>query len=85
MIGRISGKLLSKNPPQVLLEAAGLAERRPDPTDRRVKRVALTKKGQKTKEDLRAQLYDPPEELVGLGRDDLERLLAAARKLDADQ
>lgn len=63
------------------LETAGLAERRPDPADRRVKRVALTRRGVKTKEQLRAQLYDPPDELVALDRDALEQLLAAARKL----
>jgi DNA-binding MarR family transcriptional regulator len=65
------------------LEAAGLAERRPDVTDRRVKRVALTKKGVRTKEAMRSELYDPPEELVALKRVDLERLLAAAQTLDA--
>jgi DNA-binding MarR family transcriptional regulator len=63
------------------LEKAGLAERQPDPADRRVRRVALTKKGAKIKDALRAQLYDPPEELLALDRTDLERLLDAARKL----
>jgi DNA-binding MarR family transcriptional regulator len=65
------------------LEKAGLAERQPDPADRRIKRVALTKKGAKTKEALSTQLYDPPEELLALEREDLEALLAAASKLQS--
>jgi DNA-binding MarR family transcriptional regulator len=63
------------------LEKAGLAERRPDAADRRVKRVALTNKGAKAKQTLTAQLYDPPGELLALDRTDLERLLSAASKL----
>jgi len=63
------------------LEKAGLAERRHDPADRRVTRVALTKKGEKTKMALEQELYQPPPELLELERADLERLLDAASKL----
>jgi DNA-binding MarR family transcriptional regulator len=63
------------------LEKAGLAERKADPADRRVKRVALTNKGAKTKQTLSQELYDPPQELLALDRADLERLLSAASKL----
>jgi DNA-binding MarR family transcriptional regulator len=64
------------------LERGGLAERRADPADRRVKRVALTKRGVTVQQALRDQLYDPPPELAALDREDLETLLAAARKLE---
>jgi DNA-binding MarR family transcriptional regulator len=65
------------------LERAGFAERRADTADRRVKRVALTRKGVKVQQALQAELYDPPHELVELDRGDLEALLVAARRLDA--
>jgi DNA-binding MarR family transcriptional regulator len=65
------------------LERTGRAERAADPGDRRVKRVTLTKKGVKTKEALRQQLYEAPEELLALDEADLRVLLAAATKLDA--
>ena len=66
------------------LERSGLAERKPDPADRRVKRVALTKKGARAKHDLSAELYEPPAELVALSRADLEQLLGAARRLGGE-
>jgi DNA-binding MarR family transcriptional regulator len=64
------------------LERLGYAERQADPSDRRVKRVVLTRTGAKTKAALSQQLYEPPEELLALERTDLERLLEAAAKLD---
>jgi DNA-binding MarR family transcriptional regulator len=63
------------------LERAGLAERRGDPKDRRVKRVALTARGVRTKAALETELYEPPDELLALSQGDLERLLAAAQQL----
>ena len=65
------------------LERAGLAVRKPDAADRRVKRVALTRKGAVAQAALRGELYDPPPELVALRRADLEALRAAAVKLGA--
>jgi len=63
------------------LEERRLAERRALEGDRRVKLVALTPLGVKTKAALTRDLYRPPSELLALGRADLEVLLSAAAKL----
>ena len=63
------------------LEQRGLVERRPFPRDRRVKAVVLTPVGTKTKAQLLERLAEPPEELLQLGRSDLEALRAALAKL----
>jgi DNA-binding MarR family transcriptional regulator len=63
------------------LEKRHLVERRALEGDRRVKMVALTAKGMKTKAALRRELYRPPPELLALDRGDLEALLGAAGKL----
>ena len=63
------------------LEERRLAERRPLAGDRRVKLVALTPLGVKTKAALTRDLYRPPPELLELGHADLRVLLAAAAKL----
>ncbi len=42
------------------LEERGFAERRPHPTDRRVKAVVLTKRGANAKAKAMAVLYEPP-------------------------
>src|SRR5690348_5700518 len=42
------------------LEARGLVERRPDPTDRRIKGLALTPAGARLRERLFARLYSAP-------------------------
>jgi DNA-binding MarR family transcriptional regulator len=63
------------------LEERGLAERRALDGDRRVKLVALTPRGEKTRAALRRELYRPPPELLALDRADLEALLTAAAKL----
>ena len=63
------------------LEERRLAERRSLEGDRRVKLVALTPLGVKTKAALTRDLYRPPSELLALGRADLEVLLSAAAKL----
>jgi DNA-binding MarR family transcriptional regulator len=56
------------------LEERGLVERRGLPTDRRVKTVALTPLGIKTKKELQEALYKPPPELVALDDAVLEEL-----------
>jgi DNA-binding MarR family transcriptional regulator len=56
------------------LEERGLVERRMLPTDRRVKAVALTPLGIKTKAELLEQFYEPPAELCSLDRLTLEVL-----------
>ena len=63
------------------LEEKGLVERRTLPTDRRVKTIALTPLGEKTKAELIERLYEPPEDLIALPREDLEALRHVLRKL----
>jgi DNA-binding MarR family transcriptional regulator len=67
------------------LEEKGLVERRPSPTDRRVKAVILTPAGAKTKARLQEHYYDPPDELLQLEREDLERLRDALDRLCASE
>jgi DNA-binding MarR family transcriptional regulator len=54
------------------LEERGLVERRMLPSDRRVKAVALTQLGAKTKAELADRLYQPPDALLVLDRASLE-------------
>jgi DNA-binding MarR family transcriptional regulator len=63
------------------LEERGLVERRMLPSDRRVKTVALTPLGVKTKGALLDRLFQPPDELVALDRSTLEALHRALGKL----
>lgn len=63
------------------LEQRGLAERREMPTDRRVKLVVLTPKGEKTRAEVLDEFYRPPPELLGLDREELERLVEVLTKL----
>src|SRR5260221_8662239 len=67
------------------LEARGLVERRPDPTDRRIKGLALTAAGARLRERLLARLYSAPRSVAELSerdqrilRDVLERILAVS-------
>ncbi|WP_299530440.1 MarR family winged helix-turn-helix transcriptional regulator [uncultured Streptomyces sp.] len=48
------------------LEVRGLVERRPDPSDRRVKLAAPTEKGSRTARELRGSLHFAREPLAGL-------------------
>jgi DNA-binding MarR family transcriptional regulator len=63
------------------LERAGLAERRSLATDRRVKLVVLTAKGERTGAELLAEFHRPPSELLRLGERDLVALRRALDKL----
>ena len=63
------------------LEERGLAERRTIPTDRRVKLVVLTAKGDRTRHQMIRTLYEPPPELLELDREDLEALRDAVAGL----
>ncbi len=56
------------------LERMGLAERRTIPEDRRVKLVALTRKGRKMRSELMERFYDPPAEVLDLDAAQLEIL-----------
>ena len=63
------------------LEEHGLAERRPHPTDRRVRSVALTRKGTRVRSQIEAKLFEAPLALRTLGADDLAMLNKIMRKL----
>jgi DNA-binding MarR family transcriptional regulator len=56
------------------LEEKGLVERKGLKNDRRVKTVALTAEGVKTKEELESRMYEPPEFILDLDRDVLKSL-----------
>ena len=56
------------------LEEKGLVERKGLPSDRRVKTVALTHEGVKTKDDLEARMYEPPSAMLELDPDVLQSL-----------
>jgi DNA-binding MarR family transcriptional regulator len=68
------------------LETLGLAERRVVAHDRRVKLVALTVKGARTRSSLMQDFYDPPAELAALDAEELqalERILSKLAPADA--
>ena len=67
------------------LEERGLAERRSDPADRRVKLVVLTPRGVEEKGRLTELLFEPPPELLRLDRADLESLRDALAKLPSTE
>jgi MarR family transcriptional regulator, organic hydroperoxide resistance regulator len=62
------------------LEAAGLAERRPHPSDRRVKTLVLTERGTAIRGAYDARLGLVPPELQALSDEDAEQLLAIMRR-----
>jgi DNA-binding MarR family transcriptional regulator len=63
------------------LEERGLVERRTLRNDRRVKTVALTALGEKTKAELLQRFYTPPDDLVALPYRQLVALRDALAKL----
>ena len=65
------------------LEEQGLAERVPHPTDRRVKTVALTRKGQKLRALIEQRFFEPPDELRALSASDLASLRRILHKLES--
>ena len=65
------------------LEERGLVERGGLPTDRRVKTVALTPLGSRTKSELEARLYEPPAELLDLDLTVLEQLQEVLERVAA--
>jgi DNA-binding MarR family transcriptional regulator len=67
------------------LEEHGLAERRAHPGDRRIRTVALTRKGAKVRSQIEARLYEPPERLRALGNRDLETLARVLQKIVPEQ
>jgi DNA-binding MarR family transcriptional regulator len=63
------------------LEEHGLAERRAQPGDRRIRTVALTPKGADIRIQVEARFYEAPDTLRALGTRDLEALAKILRKL----
>lgn len=63
------------------LERMGLAERRADPSDRRVRHVVLTERGAATYEQLLERMYATPPELLRLSAEQLESLRAIVDSL----
>jgi DNA-binding MarR family transcriptional regulator len=66
------------------LEEAGLAERRLNATDRRVKEVALTAKGRRVALKLRATMTQPPTQFAKLTRAERTQLAAVLERLVPD-
>jgi DNA-binding MarR family transcriptional regulator len=67
------------------LEAAAIVERRPDPIDRRVKRVFLTKAGAKLMKDIRASSAQAEDLiLAGIDDGDLQATVRALRGMKAN-
>jgi DNA-binding MarR family transcriptional regulator len=62
------------------LEAAGLAERRPFPNDRRVKAVALTPHGEEIRAEVERRAGQPPPELAALSEADAAALRDILRR-----
>jgi len=58
------------------LEARGLIERRTDEHDRRVKMIALTRRGVRVRTQLVARLSDPPPFIEALSESDKKNLLS---------
>ena len=62
------------------LEERGLVERLPDPSDRRVKGLALTPEGARVRDEFVSRLMEPPEEIASLSEADQRALRDALRK-----
>jgi DNA-binding MarR family transcriptional regulator len=62
------------------LEERGYVERRSDERDRRVKLLALTEEGWRVREEIRARLAVPPEELTRLPAEDQRALRDLLRR-----
>src|SRR5215831_783222 len=66
------------------LEEHGLAERRPHPSDRRVRTVALTRKGTRMRTQIESKLHEAPATFHDLSPDDIATLNRILRKLSPD-
>jgi DNA-binding MarR family transcriptional regulator len=67
------------------LEERKLVERKMLATDRRVKVVSLTRRGERVKTKVFAELFEPPAELVTLGEDRLRALRSALAVLPQNE
>ena len=66
------------------LEERGLAERRAHPHDRRIRTVAVTRKGAKVRQEIQARFYEPPDVLRALPARDLQTLAKILHKIVPD-
>jgi DNA-binding MarR family transcriptional regulator len=66
------------------LEEHGLAQRLSHPTDRRVRMVALTKKGARMRTQVEAKLFEAPKALRDLAPEDLSKLCTILEKIAPD-
>src|SRR5690242_4619937 len=66
------------------LEEHGLAERRPHPSDRRVRTVALTRKGMRVRAQIEAKLFEAPATFRELTPHELQTLNKILQKLSPD-
>jgi MarR family transcriptional regulator, organic hydroperoxide resistance regulator len=66
------------------LEERRLIERRPDPVDRRVKRIAITDEGARVRARMLARLYEPPAAMNRLSRAEQRALRDLLEKALAD-
>jgi MarR family transcriptional regulator, organic hydroperoxide resistance regulator len=62
------------------LEERALIERRPDPADRRVRRLAITAKGADLRERMLSRLFEPPAAIERLSVDEQRTLHVLLRK-----
>ncbi len=67
------------------LERAGLVERLPSQSDRRVKRIRLTPNGAATTTELMEEYYRPPHEISALSLSELQNLIVLMEKLVSAQ
>jgi len=65
------------------LEERGYVERRPSPTDRRVKTVVITESGLRARQRLEDAMYEPPPELLELPAAEIRALRRIVAKLPA--
>jgi DNA-binding MarR family transcriptional regulator len=63
------------------LEERGLVERRPDPADRRVRAIAMTRRGVQFRHKVEAKLFEPPPEFERLSATDLTTLARILGKI----
>ena len=66
------------------LEEHGLAERRPHPSDRRVRTVALTRKGTRVRAQIESKLHEAPATFDELTPEEVATLNKILRKLAPD-
>lgn len=61
------------------LEERGLVQRHPSPTDRRIKIVQLTERGEATHREWQRILHSPPDGLQALSEDEIRELIRILR------